>query len=95
MVKGRSCRESSRRDPSDSEPFAFLNIELLAAGMNKIELPLGILPVEPAVTIHGALAVGAALKDREAVKLAVAVVRRVRFQRLDDQPLVRITGSYF
>lgn len=57
------------------------------------ELALGVLAVKRGAPLHGSAAVGAHLHDRDLIEDASAT-DRVSFQRLDHQPLIRMSSTY-
>jgi hypothetical protein len=80
--------------PPDTHPPTLFDVQGLTPGVNEIELSQRVLLVQAAVGLHGRDAVWAGFHHGHTIEQP-PVVLCVRFQRLNDQPLIGILLSYF
>ena len=73
--------------PPDPQPQAFFELELGFARVHEAELAMRMLAAKLPVSLHGRATVGADLDDPNSIEDA-EVVRAVRLERLNDEPLV-------
>jgi len=87
ITNARSCRKVSCTKPPDPQPQPFLELELGLARVHEAELATRMLAAKLTVALHGRSPIRADLDDPNTIEDAV-VVRAVRFERFNDEPLV-------
>ena len=79
----------SRIAPPQSQPVSLSDVEFLAGGVDEVELPLGVLPVQLLVTPERRRSIRANLDYGHLVQFA-AISFGVGFQRIYDEPLIGV-----
>ena len=87
VTNASSCRNVSWTKPPDPQPQTFLEFELGFARVHETEFAIGMRAAELAVPLHRRTTIRAHFDDANAIEDAV-VVRAVRFERFNDEPLV-------
>ena len=87
VTNARSCRKVSCTQPPDPQPQPFFELEFGLARVHEAELAVRMLATKLPVSLHRCSTVGARLDDPNAIEDA-AVVRAVRLECLDNEPLV-------
>ncbi len=72
---------------------AFHDVQIISAGVDKVEFPQRILAMQLAVAVHGSLAVGTGLDHCDPLQDALSFLR-MGLQCLDDEPLVRVSCAH-
>ncbi|HEX5063305.1 MAG TPA: hypothetical protein VFV99_28205 [Kofleriaceae bacterium] len=89
VTNARSCRNVSCTKPPNPQPQTLLELELRLTRVHEAELTVRMRAAKLAVSLHRGSTVRADLDDPNTIEDAV-VVRAVRFERFNDEPLVRM-----
>src|SRR5258706_10657526 len=87
VTNARSCRNVSCTKTSDSQPETFLEYDLGVAGVDKAELAVRLRSLQLATTLHRSSTIAARFDHCDAIEDAV-IVRAMRLERLDHEPLI-------
>lgn len=87
VTNASSWRNVSCTKPPDPQPQPFLELELGLAGVHEAKLAMRMLAAKLAVSLHCRTTIRAHLDDPNTIEDTV-VVRAVRFECFNDEPLV-------
>jgi hypothetical protein len=87
VTNARSCRNVSCTKPPDPQPQPLLEFERGLARMHEAEFASRMLAAKLAITLHGGTTIRAELDNPNTIEDAV-VIRTVRLERLNDEPLI-------
>ena len=73
--------------------LAFFDVQVDVGGMDEAELPLGLLPVKLAVTLHRRPAVWARVDDGDPIE-DPSVADGVGLENLDREPLIGVSSAH-